>query len=68
VCAFAHVDDPIRHRVYRKILAGEGPLLTVAEDADVGVVVVADDADVIKALPAGAGRALVGVVAASSVW
>lgn len=26
VRAFAHVDDPIRHRVYRKILAGEAPL------------------------------------------
>jgi hypothetical protein len=40
--------------------------LAVTEGADDGVVVVADDAVVMKALPASAGRALVVSVTASS--
>lgn len=40
----------------------------VAEGADDGVAVLVVDADVAKALPAVAGRALVGSVTASSGW
>ena len=43
-------------------------VLSVAERAEDGVTVDADDADMRRALPAVAGRAFVGLVTASSAW
>jgi hypothetical protein len=42
--------------------------LAVAGDADDAVMIVADVADMREALPASAGRALVGVMTRSSAW